>query len=138
LDQLTSEQTPQGTVNYTYDDAGRRQTMTIGSQTTNYGYDDANQLTSVTRGALSAGIGYDDIGRTQTVSLPNGLTENYGYDNSSNLTSIAYKKGATQIGDLQYAYNDSGQEVAVGGSYARIGLPTAVTAATITYDHANR
>jgi len=138
LDEITSEQTPQGTVGYSYDDAGRRQTMTIGSQTTNYGYDAANQLTSVTRGALSAGIGFDDLGRTQTITLPNGITENYGYDSSSDLTSITYKNGATQIGDLQYAYNDSGQEVALGGSYARVGLPTAVTAANISYSTANR
>lgn len=52
LDRLTSEQTPQGTVEYTYDGAGRRATMTVpGQAQVVYTYDDANRLTQITQGA---------------------------------------------------------------------------------------
>jgi YD repeat-containing protein len=46
LDRLTSEQTPQGTVGYTYDAASRRATMTVPGQTPiSYIYDNGNHLT---------------------------------------------------------------------------------------------
>lgn len=138
LDALTSDQTPVGTVNYSYDDADRRHTMTIGSAVTTYGYDDANQLTSVTRGALEADVAYDELGRADLVTLPDGITEDLEYDDASDITSISYDDGATHLGNLQYAYNDDGREVAVGGSYARIALPSAVASSSITYNNANR
>ena len=51
LDRLTKEVTPEGTVDYTYDSAGRRSTMTVAGQTlVSYTYDDADRLTGVTQG----------------------------------------------------------------------------------------
>jgi hypothetical protein len=44
--------------------------------------------------------------------------------------------GATQLGDLTYTYDGGGQRVAVGGSWARTNLPTALASAT--YDAANQ
>jgi YD repeat-containing protein len=44
LDRLTEEETPEGTVDYTYDDAGRRATMTVAGQTAiSYSYDNADR-----------------------------------------------------------------------------------------------
>jgi YD repeat-containing protein len=46
LDRLTQEVTAQGTVNYTYDNASRRATMTLVGQTqVTFTFDNANRLT---------------------------------------------------------------------------------------------
>jgi YD repeat-containing protein len=52
LNRLTSETTPQGSVSYTYDAAGRRTSMTVfGQPTVNYSYDNANRLLQITQGS---------------------------------------------------------------------------------------
>jgi YD repeat-containing protein len=50
--------------------------------------------------------------------------------------SMVYKQGSTTLGDLTYTYDEAGQRVAVGGTYARTNLPAAVASAT--YDANNR
>jgi RHS repeat-associated protein len=138
LDRLMSETTSQGTVSYTYDNANRRLTMDVPGQTQIvYGYDNANRLSSLTRGSSSVAIGYDNADRRTSVTLPDGIAEQYGYDNASELTGITYKLGAATLGDLNYGYDSAGKRNAVWGTYARTGLPTAVTSAT-TYNAANQ
>jgi YD repeat-containing protein len=52
LDRLTQETTPQGTVDYTYDAASRRATMTVaGHSAVSYAYDVADRLTQVAQGS---------------------------------------------------------------------------------------
>src|SRR5207253_7838567 len=82
------------------------------------------------------GLDYDEAGRRRSLTLPNGITVFYGYDAASQLTSLTYKKGATTLGDLAYTYDLAGNRTKVGGSWARTGLPQAVTSAG--YDNANR
>jgi YD repeat-containing protein len=61
LDRLTQEVTQQGTVNYTYDNASRRATMTVvGQPQVTYTYDNANRLTTIVPGTSTVTIGYDD------------------------------------------------------------------------------
>jgi YD repeat-containing protein len=86
LDRLTEEVTPEGTLTYTYDDAGRRASMTVAGQTAvSYTFlrargappplararrlrasrwpqalDDADRLTGITRGAASVALAYDN------------------------------------------------------------------------------
>ena len=55
------EQTAQGEVGYLYDNARRRQTMTVvGQPTVSYGWDNANRLTGITQGTTSVPFGYDN------------------------------------------------------------------------------
>jgi YD repeat-containing protein len=69
LDRLTQEITTQGTVNYTYDNASRRATMTVVGQTqVVYTYDNANRLTTITQGTSTVTIGYDDADRRTRVA----------------------------------------------------------------------
>ncbi|RJQ92367.1 hypothetical protein D5S19_00970 [Amycolatopsis panacis] len=137
LDQLTKTTTPQGQVDYTYDPAGRRATMTVGGQPqTVYAYDNAGRSTSVTRGSTSAVTAYDGAGRRATVTLPGGVVQTYGYDNGDQLTSIGYTRGTAVLGDLTYAYDNSGRPLHVGGSYARATIPAPYGPAT--YDDANQ
>jgi RHS repeat-associated protein len=136
LDRLTSETTPEGSVSYGYDDADRRQTMTVDGQAqVSYGYDNADQLTSLTRGTLSAALAYDDASRPASVTLPNGTIESYSYDPASRLSGITYERGGSTLGELVYDYDATGLRTATGGSYARTGLPAAVT--STTYNAAN-
>lgn len=137
LDEMTSQATPQGTVSYTYDVAGRRSTMTVpGQAALTYSYDDANRPTGLSRGTTNVSISYDGAGRRSSVALPGGVSENYGYDPASELTSITYKKGTATLGDLAYGYNALGLRNEVSGSYARAALPAAV--ATTIYNANNQ
>jgi RHS repeat-associated protein len=149
LDRLTSEITPQGTVSYVYDAGGRQTSMTVTGQTpVTYAYDDAGRLTQITQGTATATIAYDNANRRTSLTLSNGVAINYGYDAASQLTSLTYLRNSTTLGTLTYAYNNAGQRIKVGGSYARTSLPAAEAgkvyndnnqitqrgAATLTYD----
>jgi hypothetical protein len=54
---------------------------------------------------------------------------------SSQVIGFTYKLDGTTLGDLSYTYDLGGNRTAVGGSWARTGLPTALTSAT--YNAAN-
>jgi RHS repeat-associated protein len=137
LDRLISETTPAGSISYTYDSANRRATMTVNGQPqVIYGYDDADRLTSITQNSAVVGFSYDNADRRTVLTLPNGVTVEYGYNASSDVTSLTYKLGATMLGDLTYTYDLAGHRTSVGGTWARTGLPTAVT--STTYDAANQ
>jgi RHS repeat-associated protein len=137
LDRLTQETTQQGTVSYSYDADGRRATMSVAGQTAvSYGYDNAHRLTSITQGSATVALTYDDADRRSTLTLPNGIVATYGYDNMNRLTSLTYTLGSNTLGDLTYTYDPAGNRTSVGGSWARTGLPAALSSAT--YDGANR
>ena len=134
---LHQEQTPQGTVTYVYDDAGRRASMTVAGQPqVLYGFDAANRLTTVTQGAATVTLDYDDANRRQKLTLPNNVKATYNYDTANRLTSITFKKGSTTLGDLTYTYDAAGRRTSVTGAWARTGLPPALAAAT--YNAANQ
>jgi RHS repeat-associated protein len=137
LDRLTHEGGPEGAVDYEYDDAGRRTEMTVsGQQPVSYAYDDADRLTGVSRGGQVIGFNYDAANRRTGVILPNGITTTYGYDNGDQLLSIAYDKGATHIGELTYSYDSMGRRIGMGGSFAKLLMPS--TIASATYNAANQ
>ena len=137
LNRLTSETTPQGTVSYTYDVDSRRATMTVAGQTAvSYAYDDAHRLTSITQGTDVVSFTYDNANRRSTLTYPNGIVATYGNDNANQLTSLTYTSGQTTLGDLTYTYDAAGLRTAVGGSWARTGIPAVLSNAT--YDAANR
>jgi RHS repeat-associated protein len=137
LDRLISETTPEGVVSYTYDPADRRQTMTVAGQpAVSYGYDVADRLTSITQGAAVVALAHDNADRRTTLTLPNGVVVTSGFDAADQLTGLTYTLGAATLGTLIYSYDLAGQRTAVGGTWARTGLPAALTAAT--YDAANQ
>ena len=154
-DRLTKKVTPQGEVNYTYDTLDRRTSVIVkngapGSQTTqptiNYTWDNADRLTQISQaaGAINAGVAqtitltYDAASRRTQTKLANGSTITYTYDAAGQLTAMAYKKAdGSVIGDLTYTYDQAGRRTSMGGSLAKIDLPTTnITAAT--YDANNR
>jgi YD repeat-containing protein len=61
-------------VTYTYDNAGRRASLTVpGQSVVNYTFDAANRLTQITQGATTVGFTYDAASRRATLTLQNGI-----------------------------------------------------------------
>ena len=52
------------------------------------------------------------------------------------MTGLTYKRSGISLGDLTYGYDAAGRRTSMGGSYARVNLPPALTSAT--YDAANK
>jgi RHS repeat-associated protein len=129
----------QGTVNYTYDTANRRATMTPASQAQIvYTFDAANRLTNIVQGTQTVVIGYDTANRRTTLTLPNGVVTTYGYDNANEVTGIIYKNsGGTTLGSVGYTYDAAGQRLTGTGGFGTDLLPTPTTG-TNAFDVNNR
>jgi RHS repeat-associated protein len=142
LDRLTSETTPHTapstSVTYGYDAASRRRSLTVAGQANSVSYDyyDDGRLKQVTQGSTQVGLSYDPAGRRTTLTLPNGAAVTYSYDNASQLTGITYQVSGSTSGTLTYGYDAAHQRTGVTGSYARTGLPQAIS--TAAYDNDNR
>jgi RHS repeat-associated protein len=137
LDRLTREVTPQGQVDYEYDDAGRRTQLTVAGQAPiTYDYDDASRLTRIAQGNVTIDLTYDASNRRATVTWPNGVVGTYGFDDADQLLSIVYDKGVSRIGEVGYTYDLAGRRVGQSGSLAKLTMPVTMNAAT--YDDANR
>ncbi len=135
---MTSESSPQGTVTDTYDDASRRQTMTVtGQPQVVYAYFDNNPIQSLTRGTKTVGFTYDGANRSATETLPDGIVQTYSFDQANELTQISYDKSPTNYGVISYGYNPDGHRSQVWNSWARTGLPAATTQ-NATYDLASQ
>src|SRR5206468_402552 len=105
-DRLTQESGPNGTVNYTYDNAYRRTSMTVvGQPQVTYTYDNADRLTQIAQGTAAAvyAYDYDNANRRTALTLPNGITMQYSYDAASQLTGINYVLANTSFGNLTYS-----------------------------------
>ncbi len=136
LNRLKSLDTPQGTVKYEYDEANRRTSMTVpGQEALKYTYDEANRLKELKRGTQAVSFAYNEDNLPTNTRLPDGIEEQYGYDEANELTSIAYKKGSTTLGELDYSYNLDGRKEAMWGSYARTALPEAFSSAKYNADN---
>jgi len=137
LDRLTEEQSPQGTVRYTYNLSNPLLQMTVtGKPTISYDYDKANRLTSITQGSSSVTLAPDAANRPGKVTYPNGVVGTYGFDAANQLLSLDYVSGSTTISSSTYKYDLAGRQVARAGNYYRLVLPANVSQAT--YDAANR
>ena len=131
LDDLTDEQSAQGEVGYLFDNARRRQTMTVvGQPTVSYSWDNANRLTRITQGSASIPIAYDNADRRNTLTLPNGIVLTYTYDNDSRVTAMTWTLASNPVGDLEYAYDADSRVIEKTGSFAQTGLPQPVSGNT--------
>lgn len=127
LDRLMQEITPQGQVNYAYDNAGWRTQLTVaGSTPIIYGYDDANRLISITQGSSVVAPAYDEANRRTSLTLANGVVVGYGYNNGGELTDLTYSKGAAVLGTINYAYDAAGRRVGRVSSIDQTGTPASI------------
>jgi RHS repeat-associated protein len=131
MDHLTAERTAQGEVSYGYDAAGRRVSMQASGQPlTSYTYDNNSRLLQIVQGTSTVSFSHDANGRRTAMTLPDGVIVNYSYDVASQITGITYQRGNAVLGDLSYSYDLAGRRSAVGGSFARTGVPGAISSAS--------
>ena len=82
--------------NITYDNDGRRLTMTDGTGTTADVWDSLGRLTSEQNGAgTTVGYGYDLKSQLTSITYPGGPTVTYGYDTADRLTTVKDGLGNT-------------------------------------------
>lgn len=118
-------------MNYTYDNASRRATMTVvGQPQVVYTYDNANRLTAITQNTSTVTISYDDGDRRTSVTYPNTNKVEYGYNDASELTTLTYKQGTTTLGTLTYTYDAAGNRIKTSGTFARSNIPPALASAS--------
>lgn len=118
-DQLLTKQTPESTLNYTYDLAGNLLTMrssNANGASVNYAYDALNRLSSVTDNRLTTGTTtyhYDNAGNLADYSYPNGVKTTYAYNTLNRLHSLALANGANTLASYVYTLGPAGNRTAV-------------------------
>jgi RHS repeat-associated protein len=136
LNDLLTATNKNGTLTYTYGPTGLETSMTVTGQTkVKYTYNDDQNLTGISQGSTSVTIGYDADQRPISTQLPDGITETGTYNADSLVSSLAYSKGSTSLGGLNYAYDADGQVTSISGSLASTNLPAALSSATYNADN---
>jgi RHS repeat-associated protein len=133
LNRMTSEVTEQGEIDYTYDNAGRRTTMTVKNgpsaaqvvtQILTYTYDNADRLTKIVQSAGAVNnstaqpitFAYDNANRMTLQTESTGLNIAYTYTDADEVQSITYKTPTgTVIHSGTYAYDAAGHRTSVTG-----------------------
>lgn len=92
-------------VSFTYDDAGRRTTMSDGAGTVTYTYDNADRIAAVNRaGGDSWAYGYDPDGAITSRTYPDQTVIDATFDRDGNLTAVT--QGTTTT---NFAYDPAGR-----------------------------
>ena len=89
-----SERDGSGSIAYTYDDLGRRSTMTDVSGTTTWTYTDDGEVASVASPAGTVSYAYDEAGLRSSMTQPQGTTT-YGYDAAGRRDEVTDWQGRT-------------------------------------------
>jgi RHS repeat-associated protein len=96
-------------INYGYDIASNRTSVTTASGTTTYSYDDRNRL-DVTRfnGAIVADYDYDAASRLTKTTFGNGTEETRVYDTLNRLKELTSQRGTTVLSKYLYTLDKVG------------------------------
>ncbi len=93
-------------VSFTYDDAGRRASMTDGLGTTTWTYDDLNRPITISDPfGATVGHSYDAVGNRTGLAYPDGNSVSYSYDPANRLTGVTDWNDQT----TQYTYDPLGR-----------------------------
>jgi RHS repeat-associated protein len=140
---VKDETTTDGVVAWEYNVADQLKKMTLTPtgpaprQPVDYGFDDFGRLETITQGSEVFGYSYDALSRLETLTRPNGVTTTYEYDIVHRLKRIWHKDalGAT-IEDFGYEYTPDDEIATVTSLHSQPPLPPAATASAA--DDANR
>jgi len=120
---LIKSVTPEGTINYGYDNLNRHTSTWTGNTTsissgttaTTYTYDTLGRLTTTTETRLNGTNvslpttdSYDLNGNLTRELLPNGVTNTYTYDVLNRLTNVSEAIGTTNLYFAVYTLNPDG------------------------------
>jgi YD repeat-containing protein len=129
---LTSKQTPQGTLSYSYDNASNLLTTrssNVNGINTSYTYDALNRLDGVTDNAPVSGtrpatgtssMTYDAVGNLSSFTAPNGVSHNYTYNNLNCLTNVSLSKASTTLASYAYTSGAAGNRLSVTEQNGRV------------------
>ena len=94
-------------------DAGDRLISTLDPENvvTAYSYNQRNELVQATHDGQVMNYGYDLLGRATEIQYPNGVRGTQVFDERDRLLYRAYRKDATPLVTLKYAYNQLGQRI---------------------------
>ncbi len=111
LDRLTTKQTPEGTLSYTYYSTGKVETISSSNANganVSYTYDGLNRLSTVVDNRLpsnnTTNYSYDNASNVATVAYPNGLTSTFTYDELNRLTELS----TPPVSDYKYTLGLTG------------------------------
>ncbi|MBI4898482.1 MAG: DUF11 domain-containing protein [Actinobacteria bacterium] len=105
---------PTTSIDYAYDAAGNRTSLTRAAQVTSYAYDSLNRLSGVTDASGgNFGITRDTLGRIKQMTRPNGVNTNYIWDAADQVKDIVHAASAGILDEDHYSYNSSGLRTAV-------------------------
>ena len=145
-DRIAQVVTPFGAIDYTYDNVGRRETMTVAGQAVvNYDYYDNGWIENI-RQAIDGterkfNFIYDNAGRRNKLNYFQGtattpVTEtSYTFDGADRLENIRHMQAGTIIEELLYEYDPNGNRT---GFTRNAAQPFREEVSGATYNEANR
>jgi len=116
-DNLITKETPQGTLTYTYD--GSRNLTSMRSSNTegasvDYTYDDMGRLQTVVDNRLgTTNYAYDPVGNLKSDRRPNGVQQDYTYNAINRLTNLTIGKNGTNLAGYTYTLDKTGRRLSV-------------------------
>ncbi len=146
MDRIAQEVTPLGTIDYAYDNIGRRKTMQVtGQPVVNYDYYDNGWLENV-RQIISGteqkfNFVYDNGGRRERLKYFKGIDlitqTTYGFDNASRLLEMKHLNSLSQILEqVNYGYDPNGNRTSM--NRPSVNLPTPNSVSNTSYNEANQ
>jgi RHS repeat-associated protein len=123
---LSSKETPQGTLSYTYNAAGS--VLTVRSSNGNgvsvdYSYDALNRLATVKDNRHGPGVtaySYDANGNLESVTYPNQVRTSYSYNSLNRLTTVSAALSATTLASYAYSLDAVGNRTSVTEQNGRV------------------
>ncbi|MDR6553468.1 RHS repeat-associated core domain-containing protein [Paenibacillus qinlingensis] len=96
-------------IQYTYDEAGNRASMTDESGTSSYTYDSNNRLKQIAKdGKTQISYTYDVVGNIESVTDKTGFKTSYTYDKSSRMETVSFQGKTTK-----YSYDENGNRTSI-------------------------
>jgi len=118
---VTSVCTPEGTINYEYDQGTGRKTRTFTDDNdTRYTHDKLGRLKTVevhkrngetVSPAELTTYSHDAVGNHTAVTMPNGTERIYAYDSLNRLTNVQNSASSTLLSEYRYDLDDTGRRI---------------------------